>query len=142
MNAREHINLLIFLVEQLLQLAHLCLQESYALLQRLGISSWEGATAQLVAGLAFESDVGALRATGADSVAAYFLGATSVAGLGDAGLATLPDFDYLHRQYSRHDGGSTSIAASVGCSFSLAAPRGLLTGRYATCHPVFRQMGG
>ena len=86
-HSREHVDLLILLVEQLLELAHLALQQSHALFQRLGVSARESAAAELVAGLALEANVGALRAAGADAVAPDLLGATSVAGLGDAGLA-------------------------------------------------------
>jgi hypothetical protein len=95
-HAREHVNLLIFLVEQVLQLAHFRFQQSHSLLQRFGVSSREGAATELVAGLAFESDVCALRAAWADAIAAYLLRATSVACLGDASLTACPDFDHFH----------------------------------------------
>lgn len=113
MNAGEHVDLLIFLVEQLLELAHFGLQHAHTLLERLGVTPGEGATAELVAGLALESNVGALRAARADAVATYFLGATSVAGLSNAGLAVGADFDHFHRQNSRHDCGSCAMRICV-----------------------------
>ena len=87
MNSRKHIDLLVLLIEQLLQLADLCLQESYALLERLGVTSGKCATAELVAGLALKTNVGALCATWANAIAAYLLRTASIAGLCDAGLA-------------------------------------------------------
>ena len=77
MQPRKHIDLLILLVEQLLQLADLSFQLSYALLERLGVASGKCATAELVAGLAFESDVGALRAAWSYTVAADLLASAS-----------------------------------------------------------------
>jgi hypothetical protein len=115
-HAREHVNLLVLLVEQLLELAHLGLQKPHALLQRLGVASREGAPAELVARLALESDIGALRTARADAVAAYLLGATAVACLGNAGLAVGADLDHLHGQDSGHGGGwLSSRAVLAGC---------------------------
>lgn len=110
MDARQHVDLLIFLVEQLLELAYFGLEHAHALLERLGVSSREGAAAELVAGLALESNIGALRAAWADAVAAYFLGATSVACLSNAGLAVGADLDHFHGQNSRHDYGCRAVA--------------------------------
>ena len=102
---RQHVNLLVFFVEQILQLANLGLERPHALLKRLCVTTWEGATAELVACLALEADVDALSAAGADAVAANFLGATSVAGLGNARLGGGPDLDNFHGKNSRHGGG-------------------------------------
>lgn len=109
MQPRKHIDLLILLVEQLLQLADLSFQLSYALLERLGVASGKCATAELVAGLAFESNIGALGATWANAIAAYLLRAAPVAGLCNAGLAARPDFDHFHGKYSRHFGGRFAL---------------------------------
>lgn len=110
MDARKHVNLLVFLVEQLLEFAYFGLEHAHALLERLGVSSGKGATAELVAGLALESNVGALRAARADAVAAYFLGAASVTCLSNAGLAVGADLDDLHGQNSGHDCGGCTVA--------------------------------
>jgi hypothetical protein len=96
MNSREHIDLLVLLIKQLFQLADLCLQESYALFERLCVTSGKRATAELIAGLALEANVGALCATRANAIAAYLLRTASIACLCDAGLAARPDFDNFH----------------------------------------------
>jgi hypothetical protein len=124
-DAREHVDLLVLFVEQVLELAHFRLQEADSLLERLGVSAREGAPAELVARLALESDVGALGAAGADAVAAYFLGATAVACLGDAGLAVGADLDHLHGQNSRHGGGCyVACRPSRMCRVVFVQPRG------------------
>lgn len=87
MDAREHVDLLVLLVEQFLELAYFGLEDSHALLEGLGVAPGEGATAELVTGLALEADVCALCAAWTDAVAAYLLGAAAVACLGDAALA-------------------------------------------------------
>jgi hypothetical protein len=104
-DAGKHVNLLILLVEQFLQLAYFSLQEPYSLLQRFGVPSGKGTTAELIAGLTLEADVGALGAARTDAIAAYLLGATAVACLGNAGLAIGADFNHFHGQDSGHDGG-------------------------------------
>ncbi len=105
MDTRKHIDLLILLVKKLLQLTDLPFQQSHSLLERLCVASGKCSAAELVASLAFEANVGALRATWADAVTSYLLGATSVACLCDTSLAAGPDFDHFHRQNSRHVGG-------------------------------------
>lgn len=60
MHLGEHIDLLILLVEQVLELAHLQLELAHALFQGLGVATRECAAAQLVAGSALKADVGAL----------------------------------------------------------------------------------
>jgi hypothetical protein len=135
MDPRKHIDLLIFLVEQLFQLADLSFQQSHALFERLRVASRKSSATELVAGLALKADIGALCAARANAVAAYLLRAASVAGLCNAGLAARADLDNFHRQYSRHIGGVCFVRLSIGCALSLdsaaAAHRGI-TDR--SCH--------
>jgi len=128
---REHINLLVLLTEQLLQLANLPFQQTHSLLERLGVTPGKRSATELIAGLAFETDIGALCATRADAVAADLLGATSIACLCDAGLATGPNLDHFHRQYSRHDGGWRQ---SVGGAFCLRRWRLAVLSRWCGAH--------
>ncbi len=106
MHPGEHVDFLVFLVEQLLQLAHLRLQRAHSLFQGLGVSSGKGATAKLIARLTLKAHVGALCAAGANAVTADLLGAAAIACLSDAGLAIRADLDHLHGQDSRHCCGS------------------------------------
>lgn len=129
MDSRKHIDLLVFLVKQLLQLSDLSFQLSHTLLKRLCVAPGECATTELVAGFALEANIGALCATWANAVAAYLLGTASVAGLCYAGLTARPDFDYFHRQYSRHVGGDF-VLRRCRLVVRVAGPtRGLLTER-------------
>jgi hypothetical protein len=100
----KHIDFFIFLVEQFFQLTYFTLEYSDPLLKRLGIAPRKGAAAELVACFALEADICALGATWADAIAAYFLGAAPVAGLGNAGLAIGAHLDHLHRQDAGHVG--------------------------------------
>jgi hypothetical protein len=59
-NAGEHIDFLILLIEERLEFSDLGLQASYSLLQRFGVSTRKGSPTELVARLAFEADVDAL----------------------------------------------------------------------------------
>lgn len=111
MDSGKHIDLLVFLVEQLLQLADLSFKQPHALFERLCITSWERPSTELVASLAFKANVGALCAAWANAIAAYLLRAASVAGLCDAGLAARADLDNFHRQYTRHVDGGLLCAA-------------------------------
>jgi len=103
-DARQHVDLLVLLVQQVLQVAHLSLEHAYALLKRLCISTGKSSSAELVAGLAFEAHVEALGTAWADAVAAYLLGATAVACLGNARLVIGANLDHLHGKYTRHVG--------------------------------------
>lgn len=134
MYPREHVNLFVLLVEQLFELACLGLEDPHALLQGLGVAPGEGATAELVAGLALKADIGALCAAGADSVAAYLLGSTSVAGLGDAGLAVGPDFDHFHGQNAGHGGGCVLRVDKCRGNYWSEARGRSLTGCVTICH--------
>jgi hypothetical protein len=92
----QHVYLLVLLIQQVLEFPHFQLELSNALLERLGVTPGEGAAAELVAGLAFESDVCALRACWADAIAADLLASAAVAGLGDAALGAAADLDDFH----------------------------------------------
>ena len=105
MHLGEHINLLILLVQQVLQLPHFSLQRAHSLLQGFRISTRKCSSAELIARLALEADVGTLRAAGADPIAAYLLAAAPITGLGNSALRIRPNLDHFHRQDSRHLGG-------------------------------------
>lgn len=113
MHLGQHVDLLILLVQQILQLPNLRLQGADALLERLGVASWKGTTAELVAGAAFKANIGALRAARANAIAANLLAAASVAGLGDTALGARAHLDDLHRQNSWHFGGLVDCLLSV-----------------------------
>lgn len=104
MDPGQDIDLLVLFIQQRLQVAHFRLQTPHPFLQRLGVASGKRSPAQLVAGLAFEADVGALGATGPDAVATDLFAATSVTGLGDPTLRAVADLDHFHRKDSRHRG--------------------------------------
>jgi hypothetical protein len=103
-NPRQNIDLLVLLIQKILQLLHLCLQRPDTVLERLCISTREGSTTQLIAGLALESHARALRTAWADAIAADLLTSATIAGLGNTTLGAVSDFDHLHGEYSRHDG--------------------------------------
>jgi hypothetical protein len=69
--AREHVDLFVLLVQQVLQFPDFGLQAPHAVFQRLGVAAWKGPAAQLVAGLALKANVGALCATRPDAVASW-----------------------------------------------------------------------
>jgi len=104
MDPGEYVDFLVLLIEQLLQLPHLRLQLSYPFLQRLGVSTWKRSTTELIARLAFESNIDALCATRSDAVASNLLRPAAVASLGYTRLVACAHFDNLHRKYSRHFG--------------------------------------
>lgn len=60
MHPRKHIYLLVLLIQEILQFAHLALQDPDPLLEGFGVATREGSAAELVARLALEPDVGAL----------------------------------------------------------------------------------
>jgi len=102
MHLRQHIDLLILFVQQVLQFPHFRLERAYSLLQRLGVSTRECSSTELVARLALEAHVGTLRAAWPDAIAAYLLAAAAITGLGNPALRIRPNLDHLHRQYPRH----------------------------------------
>ena len=104
MNAREHIYLFILFVQQILEISNFGLQGAHSFLQRLGVSTGEGTATELVAGFAFEADIGALCTTGTDAVATDLLASATITGLGDTTLRAVPDLDHFHRENSRHVG--------------------------------------
>lgn len=104
MHLGQHIDFLILLVQQILQFPDFGLQRANSLFQRFGVAAWECSSAELVARLALEADVGTLRAARSDPIAAYLLAATAITGLGNPALRTRPNLDNFHRQYSRHFG--------------------------------------
>lgn len=103
MHPGEDIDLLVLLIEQVLELAHLGLERPDPLLEGLGVATRKGASAELVAGAALEPHRGALRACRAHSVTADLLASTTIARLRDAALRSRPDLDDLHGQDARHD---------------------------------------
>ena len=70
---RQHINLFILFIQQVLQLPHLGFESANALFQGFSVASWERAPTQLVAGLALKADIGTLRARRAYTIAANLL---------------------------------------------------------------------
>jgi len=110
---REHVDLLVLLVQQVLQLPHLALEDADALLERLGVAAREGAPAELVARLALEADVRTLRAAGADAVASDLLAPAAIAGLCYPDLGGRADLDDLHREDARHGGGGVGGVVCV-----------------------------
>lgn len=77
MDARKYIDLFVLFVQQVLQLSHFGFEGPHALLQTLGVASGEGTSAELVAGLAFEANVGALGTARSHTIAADLLASTS-----------------------------------------------------------------
>lgn len=105
MYPRKHIDLLILLVQQVLQISDFRLQGSHSFLQRFGIATREGPAAQLVARSALETNIGALCAAGSNAIASDLFTSTSVTGLGDPALcAGAADFDHFHGQDTWHFG--------------------------------------
>lgn len=100
----QHIDLLILLIQQVLQVPHFGLERPHSFLQRLGVSSGECSAAEFVAGLAFEADVGALRTARSDSVAADLFASASVTGLGNAALGPAAHLDHFHGENAGHFG--------------------------------------
>lgn len=101
----QHVDLLILLIQQVLQIFDFGLQGSHSFLQRLGITARERPTAQLVARLALEPNVGTLCAAGTNAIASDLFASASVAGLGNPTLCTgAADLDDFHRQDTRHFG--------------------------------------
>lgn len=100
----ENVDLLVFFVEEVLQILDFCLQIPHPLFQRFGVSSREGAATQFVARFTFESNAGTLRTAWANTITANLLASASVAGLGDAALGAA-DLDHFHWQDTRHFGG-------------------------------------
>jgi len=102
---REHVDLLILLIQQFLQIFDLRLQRSYSFLQRLGITTRESTAAQLITRFALETNVGALGAAGSDAVATNLLTSAPITGLGDPALtAGATDLDHFHGQDTGHFG--------------------------------------
>lgn len=109
MHGREHVNLLVLFVEQILELSDFGLELADTLLKRLGIASRKRSSAEFVAGTAFEANVGALGARGPDTIAANLFATTAITSLSDTALSTGADFDNLHGKYSRHLGRSLRL---------------------------------
>lgn len=97
MNSREHIDLLVLFVQQILQFSYFGFETSYSILQRLSVATWESSAAQLVAGFTFEPDVGTLGTSWSDTVTSDLLASASIAGLGNAALRGAAHPDHLHR---------------------------------------------
>ena len=97
MNAREHVNLLILLVQQILQLSYFSFQTSNAIFQGLCVPSWKCSATQLVAGFAFEADIGTLGTAWSNAVTPDLLAPTPIAGLCNPTLGTAPHSNHLHR---------------------------------------------
>jgi len=72
-DAREHVDLFVLFVEQVLQLPNLGLEAAHTLFERLGVAARKGSPAELIAGLALEAYILALGAAGSDAIAADFL---------------------------------------------------------------------
>lgn len=103
MYPREHVDLLIFLVQQVLQVSDFGLQSSHTLLQRLGIATREGSAAQFVARFTLETDIGALCAARANTITSDLFASTSITGLSNPALCTgATDLDHFHGQDTRH----------------------------------------
>lgn len=102
MDSRQHIDLLVLLIQQVLQILHLGFQRSHSLLERLRISSGKGATTEFVTGLALETDIGALGATWSNAVAANLLTSAAITGLRNTALRTIADLDHFHGENARH----------------------------------------
>jgi len=102
MHLRQHVDFLIFLVQQILELSNFGFQGTDSLLQRLSVSTRECPSAEFIACLALKAYVGALRAARSDSIASYLLAATAITSLGNPALRIRPNLDNFHRQYSRH----------------------------------------
>jgi hypothetical protein len=117
MHLGQHVDLLVLLVQQVLEFADLALELPHALLERLGVSTWEGAAAQLVAGAALEADAGALRAAGSDAIAANLLATAAVAGLSNPALGAGAHLDNFHGE----DAGHLDGVDSAGVDFENGA---------------------
>jgi len=115
MHSRQHIDLFIFLVQEIFQLPYFQFQRSNSILQRLGITSWKRSPAKFIGRLALKGDVLALRARGRQSITSYFLTPASVTGLGDTHLIVdSSDLDHLHGQYARHREVRSAVEAALG----------------------------
>lgn len=106
MDARQDINLLVFLVQEIFQFPHFGFQRPDPFFQGLSVTSRESSSTKLIAGLTHEADVGALRTAGRDSITAYFLAPTAITSLSNPALSTRPHLDDLHWENARHDSGS------------------------------------
>lgn len=104
LNPREHINLLIFLVQEILQLPNFALECSHSLLKRLGVTPGESSPAELVACLAFEANVGALRTARPDTVTPDFFAPASITCLRYSALRARSNPNNFHGEYARHIG--------------------------------------
>lgn len=105
MYPREHVNLLILLIQQILQVFDLCLQGPHSFLQRLGITTGESTAAQLITRFALETNVGALGTAWSDAIAANLFASATITGLGDPALsAGATDLDHFHGQDTGHFG--------------------------------------
>lgn len=109
MHPRQHVDLLILLVQYIFQFSNLRFQRTDPFLQRLGVTSREGPSTQLVARLAFEPDVGTLRAARSDSIASYLFTPTPVTGLSDTTLCACADLDHFHGEYAWHRGDGSAM---------------------------------
>lgn len=96
MNLGQHIDLFVFLVQEIFQVTDLCLQCSNSLFEAFRITSGKGPPAELIAGAAFEANIGTLRTGWPDAIASYLLASAAVAGLGDAALRTAAHLNYFH----------------------------------------------
>lgn len=101
--AREHVNLLILLVQQVLQISDFSFQSSHAFLQRFGIATRKGPAAQLVTRSTLKTNIGALCAARANAVTSDLFASTSITSLGNPALSTgATDLDHFHGQDTRH----------------------------------------
>lgn len=105
MDSREHIDLFVLLIQQVLEIPDFRLQRAYSFLQGFGVAARESATTQFIARFALEANVGALSATWSDAVTTDLLASASITGLGNTTLGAVADLDHFHRKNSRHFGG-------------------------------------
>lgn len=102
MNLGQHVDLLILLIQQVFQFSDFEFERSHSIFERFGISAREGSSTELIAGLAFESDIGALGAAWANAITANLLASASIAGLRNTTLCCIAHPDDLHGQNARH----------------------------------------
>jgi hypothetical protein len=102
MNPGENVEFLVLFVQEILEFSDLSLEGSYSILQRFGIATRKCSSAQFVTGLAFKTNVGALRALWTDAITPDLLAPAPVASLGYPALCIATDPDHLHWQDTRH----------------------------------------
>jgi hypothetical protein len=102
--ARQHVDFFVLLVKQVFELPHFGFESSNAIFQGLCVTSWKCSSAQLVAGLAFKADIGALCTGWSNAVTSNLLASAPIACLRNPTLRTASHPNHLHRQDAGHDG--------------------------------------